>query len=307
MIKRACIALLVVGLSGSAFAQDDEDLVPLSPMPGKAKPGARPKPAKPKPAKPKPAKPKPGPVSNPDDDLVPIAPIAARGDLVVKLSSNVTNAVLLVDGKELGTFPLGPQSVASGEHTITVKRPGYAAFVKKVLVTGGKSIEVEAKLTATAAVLSVTSDRDGAQVLLNGKSIGFAPLNDVEVPAGPAEVAVIKDGYKEESQKINFVVGKDYPVVVKFSPIVSDKPVATNLTPSGTGSGVPLTGVAATAEPVTSKWYFWVGIAAGVAAVAAGTAIGVSAAASQQPPYDQFRVCGAEGCDGWIGPMTAKF
>jgi len=296
-----CVVALVVTQSAVAFAQDDDDLVPLGPIkntPKKAPPKKAP-PKKAPPAKTPPAK---TPTTSADDDLTPIAPIAAKGEMVVKLASAMTGAVLMVDGKEQGNLPLPPLSIPSGEHTVTVKRPGFAAFVKKVLVSGGKTIEVEAKLTAVAAVLSVESDQAGAQVLLNGKPIGVAPLQDVEVPPGPAEVAVIKDGYKEESQKINFVAGKDYPVQVKFTaiPVASDRPVASNLTPNGS-NGTPITGVSGTPEPITSKWYFWGGIAAGVVVVAVvATSVAV---ASQPKPLTDKDICGAQGCDGCIGLM----
>jgi hypothetical protein len=303
MTLRSSVVLLVAVAftSTAAFAQDDDDLAPLAPL-GKPKPKPKPKPK----AKPAPAKPKPAPVA--DDDLAPIAPILAKGELSVKASANLAGSILSIDGKEVGALPLPPLSVATGEHTVTVKRPGYAAFVKKVLVPGGKTVEVEPKLTATAAVLSVTSDVPGAQVLLNGRSIGVVPLTDVEVPPGPAEIAVIKEGFREESQKINFVVGREYPIVVKFTAVPSttltasgDRPVDTKLTPNGT-TGNPVTGVSvAPAEPITSKWYFWAGIAAGAVAIAVGVGVGVGA--SQPKPLTE--ICGPEGCDGCIGLTCA--
>lgn len=299
MMKRFCIGVAVLTLSTASWAQDDDDLVPLGPAPTK-KPAAKPKP-KPKP-KPPPAK-KP-PTTSADDDLVPIGPAIAKGDVSVKLATPLSGAVLSIDGKEVGALPLAPQSVQSGEHTITVKRPGYAAFVKKVLVQGGKSVEIEAKLTAVAAVLSVESDVPGAQVLLNGRSIGIAPLTDVEVPPGPAEVAVIKEGFREDAQKISFVAGKDYPVVVKFNAVASktltasDRPVQTDLVPHDTGTS-PVAGVrTAAAEPITSKWYFWAGIAAG--AVAIGVTTAVIATSSGPKPFKAEDVCGGT-CDGTIG------
>lgn len=299
MTLRSSVVLLVAVAcsttwSTTAFAQDDDDLAPLAPL-GKPKPKAKPKPKKPAPKKPSKA------VAE-EDDLAPIAPIAAKGDLNVKLaSSSLAGSILSIDGKEVGALPLPTQNVPSGEHTVTVKKPGYAAFVKKVLVPGGKTVDVEAKLTAVAAVLSVTSDVPGAQVLLNGRSIGTVPLNDVEVPPGPAEIAVIKEGFREESQKINFVVGKEYPIVVKFNAVVasSDRPVESKLTPN-VGNGTPVTGLsAAPAEPITSKWYFWAGIAAGAVAIAVGVGAGV--AGSQPPPLTEGSICGEGGCDGCIG------
>ncbi len=300
MMKRLCTVLLAVAVSTSAWAQDDDDLAPLAPI---GKPKAKPK-AKPKPkAAPKAApKAKARSVVDDDDDLAPIAPIAARGDVNVKVANGLSGAVLSIDGKEVGALPLPAQSVPSGEHTVTVKRPGYAAFVKKVIVPGGKSVDVDAKLTAVMAVLSVTSDVAGAQVLLNGRNVGTVPLRDVEVPPGPAELAVIKEGFREDTQKITFIAGKDYPVVVKFNPAVvatSDRPVNTTLTPDYADPN-PVTGIVAPAEePVTSKWYFWAGIAVAVAAVAVTAT--VVATQTVQPPVviTADNVCGMT-CDGVI-------
>lgn len=294
-LRTSLVLLIAVALPLTAQAQDDDDLAPLAPL-GKPKP-------KPK-AKPRPkVAPKPKPPVSDDDDLAPIAPIAAKGDLSVKVAASLAGSVLSIDGKEVGALPLPAQSISSGEHTVTVKKPGYAAFVKKVLVPGGKTTEVEAKLTAVAAVLSVTSDVPGAQVLLNGRSIGTVPLTDVEVPPGPAEVAVIKEGFREESQKITFQVGKEYPIVVRFNAATtsSDRPLATNLTPQGNGGSVPLTGVSvAPAEPITSKWYFWAGLAAGAIAIGAGVAAG-TVVANEEARLTPGKICGGAGCDGCIG------
>jgi hypothetical protein len=295
-LRISVVLLLVLALPNLALAEDDDDLAPLAPLKGKPKP----KPAKPA-AKPK-AKPAKPVIA--DDELAPIAPIAAKGDLLVKVAANLAGSMLSIDGKEVGALPLAPQNIPSGEHTVTVKRPGYAVFVKKVQIPGGRSVEVEAKLTAVAAVLTVTSDVAGAQVLLNGRSIGVAPLTELEVPPGPAEIAVIKEGFREETQKINFVVGKEYPISVKFNvapPLVAatDRPVNTSLTP-GLNSSTPVTGVSvAPAEPITSKWYFWAGIAAAVVVVA-GVSVGVGVA-SQKPKLKESDICGSTGCVACIG------
>ena len=192
MTLRSSVVLLVaIAFSTTAFAQDDDDLAPLAPM-GKPKPKPKPKPkAPPAVAKPKPgAKPTPTPVA--DDDLAPIAPIAAKGDLLVKVAANLAGSILSIDGKEVGALPLPAQNIPSGEHTVTVKRPGYAAFVKKVQIPGGKSVDVEAKLTAVAAVLSVTSDVPGAQVLamdiVDPRAIGDRRAVETETTAEAAQL-----------------------------------------------------------------------------------------------------------------------
>lgn len=296
---RSLIAILAC-LAVPALAQED-DLAPLAPL---AKPKPKPPAAKPKPrpvvAKPPLAKPKPAPVA--DDDLAPLS--FARGELVVKvLPATVTNAVLLVDGKELGTAP-STQSLSPGEHTVTIKRPGYSNFVKKVTVAVGKSVELDAKLNAVQAVLTVSSDVPDAQVLINNKLIGTTPIAEREWPAGTYEITIRKEGFKEDKQSVTFVAGRDYPISVKFKPPVtttvaalpttSDRPLDTSLTPTAMNDS-PLAVVtpATTETPLYQRWYFWAGI---VAVVAAGVGIGVAvnqAGAKPRPlAYKDFCVNG---------------
>lgn len=283
-----------------AFAQDDDDLAPLTPK--KKPPAVAPKP-KPKPA-PKPA---PKPVAKPapdDDDLTPIA--ALKGDVTVKVPAGLTNAVLNIDGKDVGPLPAGPQPLTAGEHTIKVHRVGYADFVKKVNVVGGKPIDLDAKLAPLSAVVSVTSDVPDAQVFINGRLIGTAPITEYEAPPGTVELSVRKDGFKDDKQRLTLVAGKDYPVSVRFNPgtttVVAaavDRPVEPRLTPDDTVNPVS-GGVTTTADaPITSKWYFWAGVAA---VVAAGVGITVAATQSQQQTksLDERTLCaGGQGgkCD----------
>lgn len=313
MTRALCWVLLAVfSFSTAALAQDDDDLAPIAPK--KPKPAA----AKPKPA----PKPKPPPATKPtavkppvdDDDLAPIA--ALKGDVVVKLPQGLANAVLNVDGKDVGPVSAAPQSLSPGEHTIKVRRPGYTEFSKKVTVAAGKSVEVEARLTASAAVLSVKSDVPDAQVYLNGKLAGVVPLEDLEVPPGAVELSVRKPGFKEDKQKLTLVAGRDYPVAVKLTPgttstivAASDRPADTRLTPSDENPDLTSPAVSTTAEetPLVGRWYFW----AGVAAVAVGAAVVTGVVMNQnQPPRRQTEgeVCSGAGgtCDLCVGLVCSR-
>lgn len=297
------LLLAVFTLSTSSFAQDDDDLAPLAPK--KPKPAAKPKVA-PKP-KPPPVTTKPKPPDD-DDDLAPLA--ASKGDVVVKLAQGLSNAILSIDGKDVGPLPVGPQTLPTGEHQVKVRRLGYADFVKKVTVAGGKSVEVDAKLQAINAIVSVTSDVPDAQVFVNNRLVGTAPLSDLELPAGQTEIAVRKDGFKDDKQRINLIAGKDYPIVVKFNPgttstvvAATDRPVDTKLTPDDT-TNVTGPGVSTTVDetPIYGRWYFW----AGVAAVAVGAAVVTGVVVNNnQPPQriDEKTVCAVNGgrCDICVG------
>lgn len=281
MLTRFFIAVLVC-LASPSFAEED-DLAPLAPV-GKPKPKApvmKPKPLVPNKVK-TPAKAKPPPLA--DDDLAPLG--VTKGEVVVRVvPASATGAVVWVDGKEVGPAS-SAHSVLAGEHTVTVKRAGFANFVKKVTVSAGKPVEFEAKLSPVLAVLSVSSDLSGAQVFINGKLIGTTPIVEREWPAGQFELTIRKEGVNEDRRSVTFVAGRDYPISVKLqTPVLvtapgSDRPIETSLVPSATEAPLTLTATSSQAsQPIYQRWYFWVGVAAVVAA-----GVGVGIAVNQPPP-----------------------
>lgn len=297
------LLLSALAISFAAHGQDDDDLAPIAPKKPKAPPAAK--------ARPRPKAPPPAPKAKPDedDDLAPIA--ATKADLTIKFGQGLSNAIVSIDGKDVGPLPVPPQSLAAGEHTVKVRRIGYGDFVKRVTIVGGKAQELEAKLTPINAVVSVTSDVADAQVFVNGRLVGSAPITELELPAGSTEIAVRKEGFKDDKQRLTLVAGKDYPIVVKFNPgtvstVVAavDRPVEPRLTPTDGDTSTNVVTTTAEETPVTQRWWFWAGIGA---VVAAGVVTGVVLATNgNQPPLrlTADQLCGPNGCDSCIGgPM----
>jgi hypothetical protein len=298
---RALFLVLAVA-AAPALAQDDD----LAPLPTKPKP----KPAAPR-QRPKaqPKKPAPAPVAN-DDDLAPLP--AQKGDLLVKLTGLVKGAKLFIDDREIGTLPQPAQSVAIGEHSVSVRRLGYATLNKRVNVTANKTVDVNVSLEAVSAVLSVSSDVAGAQVFVNGRLVGTTPLYDVEVPPGSFEIAVKKDGYRDGSQVLSAKAGKDYPIEVKLgAPIsagavatTSDAPLNNDLAPPLVGNDSSLTTTTTVDNsPVYQRWWFWTAAVAVVAGVVV-TGVVVASNTGPAPSVHQKDFCMAK-CDGWINQPAA--
>jgi hypothetical protein len=294
VLRGSLLFALCVALPALAANQDDDDLAPLGPV---KKAPVKKAPVKKAP----PVAKKPAPV---DDDLAPL--VAAKGEVTVKVAGGVSNAVLSIDGHEVGPLPQSVQLLTPGDHSLSVKRVGFAQWVKKVTVVANKPVTVEATLKPLSAVLSVTSDVADAQVLLNGKLVGTAPLRELEVPPGQVELMVTREGFVDEKQKLTLVAGRDYPVVVKFTPsttrtLVADRPVETSLVPNSTpDSSVTAVTDPGASTPIYQRWYFWAGVAAVVVAAGVGTAVGVSAS---QPARKRTEgeVCAPGTCDGCIG------
>ena len=300
--KVLMIALAGALLTGQAFAQDDDELMDLSPR-KKPDPKAKPKPK----AKPAP-KARPAPVQASDDELAPLTP--SKGELVLKLAvgSNVRRAKVSIDDKDVGTFPVANQTLSAGEHTVVVRAPAHATWTKKVTIAGGKPTEVLVSPEANAALLSVTTDTNGARVSINGKQLGTAPIEELEVAPGTATITVHKEGYKDMTQTLKLIAGKDYPINVKLGapvaasePIVAtntDRPENTNLVPTS-DTEPAVSARVEESKPIYTRWYFWAGAVAVVAAVAVGTTVGVSSATPRR--LGEKEICGTGGCDACIG------
>ncbi|MBL8957685.1 MAG: PEGA domain-containing protein [Myxococcaceae bacterium] len=296
---RRALFLVIALAAGPVLAQEDD--LPALPTAPKQKPKPRPK------ARPKT---KPAPVA--DDDL-PALP-TQKGDLLVKLAPAVKGAKLTIDDREIGTLPQGPQTLTAGEHTVTVRRLGYAPFTKKVTVAANKTSDVNVSLEASAAVLTVSCDVAGAQVFVNGRLAGTAPLIELEVPPGSTEIAVRKDGYYDGSQTLNAKAGRDYPIEVKLgAPIAatvvatnkSDAPVRNDLTPSSSAGGDPVTATETIEDaPVYKKWWFWTA-AAVVIAAGVGIGVGVGANSGPAPGVRRSNFDCHPNCDGWINQPAA--
>ncbi len=268
--------VVAFAVSSSALAQEDD----LAPLPVVKKPAAKPKPAPPPAARPKPApaKPAPKPPVAEDDDLAPMPVAAGPGTLKVKIPAGLTRATLAVDTRDQGTLPLAePLKLAAGEHSVLVKRIGYADFVKRVTIVSNKATDLDVKLHAVSAVLSVTSDVDHAEVYIDGNLVGTTPLADLELPAKTVELAVRKDGFKDSKRFVSLVAGQDYPLSIKFSEgrvstvvATTDRPTETNLTPALPAAATVAVVSQADDAPLTSRWYFWAGVGAVVVAAAVG-------------------------------------
>jgi hypothetical protein len=316
MSLRHALALAVaVGLVSSSAAAQDDLVAPLAPPKAKAKKKKKPD--------------KPAPRAKEE---------APQGHVVISLQAPSKGAVLLIDGVEVGPVSTAPHAVAPGDHSITVKRLGYADFTKKVSVPQGGTAKLDVSLEAVAGVVSIQSDVANANVFVDGEPYGQTPLRDLLLLPGPHEILVKKDGFQEETSKLVVKAGKEDHVRLSLKPVevvaaappppakpppnenpLLDPPDA--LTPKGEGltstSAFSPVGTEKTLDgrPWYGQWYVW----AGGAAVAAGVTTGLVLNSYFQ--YKQWceQLCAggtcpevelngkyAEGCRKTIGVMVKQ-
>lgn len=315
---RPLAVVLAVLVPLSAFAQLDDDLLaPLTDEPTKKKK----KKAPPKKAPPPPKK-EEKKAPPPEDDLLLESLVSNKTELLVKLPSGFKGAQLFVDGKDMGQVTGGAVEVAPGEHTVLLKRVGYADFTKKVTVTAKQVTEVAASMEPVAGVLAATVDPADAEIFVDGQKVGVGQVKDLALIPGNRVVTFKKAGMQEEKRELSVKPGKDYPLAVTMKPAAAatttivaqnvDRPEQTNITNPNvttTETAVPMEEPGVEAEgdtPMYKRWYVWAGIGAVVAGAAAG-AIAVSQNGNATNGGVQPNtVCGGD-CDGTINWPGLRF
>jgi hypothetical protein len=258
------------------------------------------------------ASPKEIPQPSTDETLVvPKAP--EKSLLLLSLSSDVKGAHLFIDAQETGQLPLSaPLSLDPGEHTVVIRRPGFAEFSRRFTIESGKSHKVTVALEAIAGVVAVTADVPGASVTIDGQFHGKVPLTGILLKPGSHEVIITLEGHEPDSKTLEVQAGQDYTISGTLKPAgevtpAVDRPEKPILTPiEELVSHAPV--IPATSDrhqaieirPWFKRWYIWAGVGAVVTAVAVGTAIATRGAAE---PLSPDSVCSGP-CDGVLGDVA---
>ncbi|MBN2715856.1 MAG: PEGA domain-containing protein [Deltaproteobacteria bacterium] len=122
------------------------------------------------------------------------------GKLSVAAEPAVANAQVYIDDVAKGPSPWSGV-LPSGHHKVEVKAPDYTCPAETIFVEGNKQNIVTVKLYAIAK-LDVTVNIGKAEVFIDESSIGFTPLNDVDIPARRSTLYVRQEGYSEYKEVI---------------------------------------------------------------------------------------------------------
>jgi archaellum component FlaG (FlaF/FlaG flagellin family) len=117
-------------------------------------------------------------------------------DVQSDASGNATGAQIYVDGKQVGTVPMKVK-VKPGRHQVEIKKAGYSTHKQWVTLTEKQVWTVQAimkPLEKPKGTLLVAADVSDAEVLVDGKAVGTAPVVVKDLAEGPHTVEVRKKG-----------------------------------------------------------------------------------------------------------------
>jgi hypothetical protein len=119
-----------------------------------------------------------------------------RGTLTV--TSNPSQATVILDGYNTGTTPWIFTGLTTGYHTMEVNYPGYEAYVRSVYVENGANPSVYADLTSLVNYGSffIESTPSGADVYVDGNYQGTSPVSVGGMSVGAHRIELHLAGYE---------------------------------------------------------------------------------------------------------------
>lgn len=125
---------------------------------------------------------------------------------IIAVDLDVPDATVMLDGVDVATDPhTTTVRVASGNHSVGVRAPGYETARTSVRVAGGQTVRVALapKPLSSWASIEISSPLEGVEVWVDGQSVGRTPLaTSITVAPGERVVVGRRAGYTEARQQV---------------------------------------------------------------------------------------------------------
>ncbi|GIW32973.1 PEGA domain-containing protein [Meiothermus sp.] len=160
--------------------------------------------------------------------VTPVQPVQP-GTGTLSVNSNPSGAQVLVEGRVVGSTPLN-LVVRPGRVDVELRLGGYQPFRTSVQVRPGETAVVNANLTPVVqnGLLQISSNPQGAQVLVNGRVVGNTPLN-LTVQPGRYDIELRLGGYQGFRTSVAVDNGQTVPVNVNLQALRGALEVFTNV------------------------------------------------------------------------------
>ncbi len=132
---------------------------------------------------------------------------APSGSLVIK--STPVGLAIWLDGKDSGKVtPTTLAGITPGAHDLVLKRGAESLYQSPVRVAQGGVETVEVDIASAPPVLEVDADRPGAEVRVDGRTVGATPLRLDSLRPGKVTVKVSLSGCDAYEESVELEAGK---------------------------------------------------------------------------------------------------
>lgn len=144
--------------------------------------------------------------------------VGTSGDGLVKITSVPEGAVLIFDGKNVGTTPVELSEVEPGEHAVQLRKPGFFLKKARIRIPEGRTADYSFDLLAPACLV-VESEPENATVIMKKKRIGTTPFSSCKLKPGTYEIAVALEGYGVVTRSVELAEERSDTIQVNLTPV----------------------------------------------------------------------------------------
>jgi hypothetical protein len=128
-------------------------------------------------------------------------------------------AAIVLDGKDTGQMtPATLKGVSCGQHTIELRKKHFVVDKKIVGVTSGEVVKARVTLVPNYAPLEIRTDPTAAEVEIDGRKAGKAPIRIKRMTAGAHTLTARMPDYHDSVRKFKLLPGKPLDLQVKLLP-----------------------------------------------------------------------------------------
>lgn len=176
--------------------------------------------------------------------LCACAPDAVQKNAQIYVTTDPDGATLFYDSVSCGATPATIGPIAAGEHLLTIRKAGYREMRKTLNVRSGERLAVELSLEPLKGLVLIHSTPPGADVEVEGASIGKTPLLSSDFPSGEKRIQVSKPGYLPKSVNVN--VEDRTPLKVDLNLTSDSAELVVDSSPSGAAVTLDNSGIGKT-------------------------------------------------------------
>ncbi|WP_456365007.1 PEGA domain-containing protein [Thermococcus sp.] len=171
------------------------------------------------------------------------------GPAVLTVNSSPSGASVYINGTYEGITPLA-LNLTPGTYEVKLTKQDYQNYTTTVTLNPLESKTLNLSLTPTFGYLTVTSSPSGATVIIDGKEVGSTPLEKYRLSTGQHQIAIRKEGYREENFTLMIEAGKELKKNVELTPIQTATATANS---SVTGVSSTLSSPTTTSQTTSSS------------------------------------------------------
>jgi hypothetical protein len=123
----------------------------------------------------------------------------------VNLTSTPSGATVIIDGMDRGTTPIMVYDLTPGRHHVKIRHAGYYDTDRFINTNEGPVIEKNTVMREMDGLLLVKSEPSGADIQVNGVSVGQTPKLVTNLPVSEEHrIRLRKAGYLDQNISVKF-------------------------------------------------------------------------------------------------------